>query len=73
MIQDRYRSAPIFMSDRLSVVIGTYFFRHEFRNEKELECRFRKFCEAYRMAIDPLQKPNGNTSGTIIGYHFEFK
>ena len=25
-----------------------------------------------QIAIDSLQKPNGNTSGTIIGYDFEF-
>ena len=26
-----------------------------------------------RIAIDPLRKANGNTTGTIIGYDFEFK
>ena len=35
--------------------------------------RFWKWFESYRITIDPLQKLNGNTSGTIIGYDFEFK
>ena len=29
-----------------------------------------KWYEAYRIAIDPLQKPNGTISGTEIGYDF---
>ena len=33
----------------------------------------RGVSEAYLIAIAPLQKPNENTSGTIIVYDFEFK
>ena len=38
MIPDRYHSVTIFILDRLSVSIGTDFFRHDFRNEEGLEC-----------------------------------
>ena len=34
---DRYGSVPFFISDRPSVSIGTYFFRHDFRNGEGLE------------------------------------
>ena len=37
IIPDRYRSVPVFISDRLSVSIGTYFFRHDFCNGEGLE------------------------------------
>ena len=37
IIPDRYGSVQIFISDRPSVSIGTYFFRHDFRNGEELE------------------------------------
>ena len=37
IIPDRYCSVPIFISDRPSVSIGTYFFRHDFRNGEGLE------------------------------------
>ena len=37
IILDRYGSVQIFVSDRPSVSIGTYFFRHDFRNGEELE------------------------------------
>ena len=37
VISDRYRSVPIFISDRLSVSIGKDFFRHDFRNGEGLE------------------------------------
>ena len=37
VIPDRYRSVPIFISDRPSVFIGTDFFRHDFHNEVGLE------------------------------------
>ena len=70
IIPDRYGSVPIFISDRNSVFIGTYFFRHDFRNGEGLE---RSDAESDRRLIDPLRKANGNTSGTIIVYHFEFK
>ena len=70
IIPDRYGSVPIFISDRNSVSIGTYFFRHDFRDGEGLE---RSDSESDRRLIDPLRKDNGNTSGTIIGYHFEFK
>ena len=29
--------------------------------------------ETFRIAIYPLQKPNGNTSDTIIKYDFEYR
>ena len=32
IIPDRYGSVPFSISDRPSVSIGTYFFRHDFRN-----------------------------------------
>ena len=37
IIPDRYRSVPIFISDRPSVSIGTDFLRHDFRNGEGLE------------------------------------
>ena len=37
IIPDRYGSVPIFISDRPSVSIGTYFFRHDFRYGEGLE------------------------------------
>ena len=37
IIPDRYRSVPIFISDRPSVSIGTDFFRHDFHNGEGLE------------------------------------
>ena len=37
IIPDRYGSVPILISDRPSVSIGTYFFRHDFRNGEGLE------------------------------------
>ena len=37
IIPDRYGSVPFSISDRPSVSIGTYFFRHDFRNGEELE------------------------------------
>ena len=37
VIPDRYRSVPIFISDRPSVSIGTDFFRHDFHNGVGLE------------------------------------
>lgn len=36
-IPDRYGTVPIFISNRLSVAIGTYLFRHDFRNREGLE------------------------------------
>ena len=36
-IPDRYGTVPIFISNRLSVSIGTYFFQHDFRNREGLE------------------------------------
>ena len=36
-MSDRYRSVPIFISDRPSVSIGTDFFRHYFHNGEGLE------------------------------------
>ena len=35
--------------------------------------RFWMWYEAYQIAIDLLKKPNGNTSGMVVGYDFEFK
>ena len=72
IIPDRCSSVPIFISDRSSVSIGTYFFRHDFRNGEELE-RSDSESDTRRIAIDRLPKPNGNTSGTITVYDFEFK
>ena len=37
IILDRYGSVPIFIWDRPSVSIGTYFFRHDFGNGEGLE------------------------------------
>ena len=37
IIPDRYRSVPIFISDKPSVPIGTDVFRHDFRNGEGLE------------------------------------
>ena len=37
IIPDRYRSVPIFISDRPSVSIRTDFLRHDFRNGEGLE------------------------------------
>ena len=37
IIPDRYGSVPIFISDRPSVFIGTYFFWHDFGNGEGLE------------------------------------
>ena len=37
IIPDRYRSVPIFISDKPSVSIGTEFFRHDFHNREGLE------------------------------------
>ena len=48
------------------VSIGTYFFQHDFRNRKELE-------HSDSESDTRRKKTNGNTSGTIIGYDFEFK
>ena len=37
IIPDRYRSVPVFISDRPSVSIGTDLFRHDFCNGEGLE------------------------------------
>ena len=37
IIPDRYGSVPFSISDRPTVSIGTYFFRHDFRNGEGLE------------------------------------
>ena len=37
IIPDRYRSVPIYISDRPSVSIGTDFFRHDFHKGEGLE------------------------------------
>ena len=37
IIPDRSASIPIFISDKPSVSIGTYFFRHDFPNGEGLE------------------------------------
>ena len=59
--------APFQFSYRIGLVsIGTYFFRHDFRSGKELE---RSDSESDTRC----KKTNGNTSGTITGYDFEFK
>ena len=71
---DRYCSVPILISNRPSVSIGTDCFPHDFRNRQGLERSDSesdriayRIGKAYRIAIDPLQKPNGNPSGTIMG------
>ena len=67
IIPARSGSVPIFISDRSSVSIEIYFFPGV---EK---FPFWKWYDAYRIVIDPLHKPNGNTSGTITGYDFQFE
>ena len=69
---DRYRSVPIFISDTLSVSIGTDFFGHDFHNRERLERSDSDSDKRQSIAIDPLQKPNGNTSEMIV-FNFEFK
>ena len=71
-IPDRYGTVPIFISNRLSVSIGTYFFQHDFR-KRGWNALILKVIRGVSDSYRPLQKPNGNTSGTIIGYDFEFK
>ena len=74
---DRYGSVPIFISGRPSVSIVTHFFGMIFVTERGWNAPILKVIrgvsEAYLIAIAPLQKPNENTSGTIIVYDFEFK
>ena len=73
---DRYGSVPIFISGRPSVSIVTHFFGMIFVTERGWNAPILKVIRGVaiiRIAIDPLRKANGNTTGTIIGYDFEFK
>ena len=66
---DRYCSVPILISNRPSVSIGTDCRNRQGleRSDSESDRIAYRIGKAYRIAIDPLQKPNGNPSGTIMG------
>ena len=66
LFQFSYRIGLLFVLERI-------FFGMIFIMESVEKLSFWKWYESYRIAIDLLQKPNGNTYGTIIGYDFEFK
>ena len=66
MILDRYRSVPVFISDRPFVFVGTDFFRHDFHNGEVLTERgwnapilkvIQGVSDSYRSAPNP----NGKT------------
>ena len=71
----RIAMAPFQFSYRIGLLfpLEHIFFGMIFITERGGTLRFWKWYEVYRIAIDPLRKANGNTSGTIIGYDFEFK
>ena len=74
----RIAMAPFQFSYRIGLLfpLGNIFFSMIFATEGVWNAPILEVIRGVainRIAIDPLGKANGNTTGTIIGYDFEFK
>ena len=67
--------APFQFSYRIGFLLPLehIFFGMIFVTERGWNALILKVIRGVSDSYRPLQKPNGNTSGTIIGYDFEFK
>ena len=71
----RIAMAPFQFSYRIGLLfpLEHIFFGMIFVTERGWNAPIVKVIRGVWIAIDPLRKANGNKSGTIIGYDFEFK
>ena len=71
----RIAMAPFQFSYRIGLLfpLEHIFFGMIFVTERGWNAPILKVIRGVSIAIDPLRKANGNKSGTIIGYDFEFK